>query len=376
MDYKRLSDISGIEQDTLIKRHAEWSAQAKHKTRPDLKLIAALSGLSISSVSGYLNNKKGAVSKNKARMLDGILSIVDYRPSNAARKLRSTKKMSIGFIAPVTNSPSTEYSVEILKGVKEEARKYNYFVDIYDIGLDETADFTSRLPFLGLVDGLIEVSSALTAESLAPLVQQKIPIFHVNPLREEQRIPFVGSLNSDTSPFTDLLEHLFNDHRYKNPVLIGIPTEGHHQREEKLDLFREMLKKHSVSFNPEKNILFVSSYSFREGDTAWNRIREINPEADVLVCLSDVVAAALMLAQQETRHKIAVTGYGNFDLGESFGLTTVDQHIRELGVEAFQQLFYAMQYIEQQDEFPEYRSLQSAARLIKRKSCACKAGKK
>jgi hypothetical protein len=38
-------------------------------------------------------------------MLDRLLSTLDYRPSHAAKRLRSKSKMSIGFIAPITNSP-------------------------------------------------------------------------------------------------------------------------------------------------------------------------------------------------------------------------------------------------------------------------------
>lgn len=94
----------------------------RKKKNPDLKLIAAFSGLSISTVSGHINGKKGAPSRIKAEMLDELLTLLEYRRSSAAHKLRSSSKMSIGFVAPISNSPSTEYSVEILKGVKSSVK--------------------------------------------------------------------------------------------------------------------------------------------------------------------------------------------------------------------------------------------------------------
>jgi len=375
MDYRQISEITGISQEELKKRHDAWMGSSrKKKKNPDLKLIAAFSGLSISSVSGYINNKKGSISEKKARMLDSLLSVLDYRPSHAAKKLRSANKMSIGFIAPITNSPSTEYSVEILKGVKEEARKYGYFVDIYDIGPDEQSDFISRLPFLGLVDGLILVSSSITSESLSPLIQENIPVFHINPLKEELRPPFVGSINSDTAPFTDLLDHLFTDHKYRNPLLVYVPTEGHLQRQKKLDLFLKAVERYEIPFQAGRNLLTVPFYTYKDGNAAWKRAKTINPDADVYICLSDVIAVSFIRAQQKKGEITAVTGYGDFEVGEFFDITTVDQNIRELGTNAFQQLFYSIQYIQSQGSFPEYKSVKASTRLIKRESCACKAG--
>ena len=63
--------------------------------------------------------------------------MVGYLPSTAAKKLRRTQKMSIAFISPITDSPSPGFYTEILKGVKKEAGKYNFYVDIYDVSESE-----------------------------------------------------------------------------------------------------------------------------------------------------------------------------------------------------------------------------------------------
>ena len=376
MKYKEISEITGVAQAALRDKYEAWSESTrKKKKNPDLKLIAAFSGLSISSVSGHINNKKGSISPQKAEMLDKLLALLEYRPSNAAQKLRSTNKMSIAFVAPISNSPSTEYSVEILKGVKEEALKYGFFVDIYDIGPDEQADFVSRLPFLGLVDGLIIVSSSISADGFSMLVRENIPVFQINPLKEQRTKPFVGALNSETAPFAELLEHLFGEHQYRNPVLVYIPVESHVQRQTKMDLYEAALEKHGIAFDRTRNFLSVASHTYREGRDAWRRVNVINPDADVIVCLSDILAAAFIQEMQKDTKSIPVTGYGNFEIGTLFEITTIDQHIRALGSQAFEQLFYSIQFIQRQDEFPEYRSITGPAEFVQRKSCACNAGK-
>ncbi len=375
MDYGRISHITGLSFSELQQRHESWLGRSKDgKKSPDLKLIAAFSGLAVSSVSGHINKRKGSVSAKKAKMLDELLSLLDYRPSHAAKKLRSLNKMSIGFIAPISNSPSTEYSVEILKGVKSEAHKFGYFVDIYDIGPDEESDITTRLPFLGLVDGLIVVSSSIDSESLAPLCKENIPVFQINPLREQHQQPFVGAINSETLPFAELLDHLFSEHGYRNPVLVCIPVEGHVQRKQKEDLFLKAADHYGINIDLEKNLLTLPSFSFRDGRAAWERAKEVNPNADVYICLSDIVAIPFLHSVQAEGRSAAVTGYGNFEIGECFNLTTIDQHIVQLGSNAFQQLYYAMQFVRKQNEFPEYRSTTGPASLIKRRTCACMAG--
>ncbi|MCK4516463.1 MAG: LacI family DNA-binding transcriptional regulator, partial [Spirochaetaceae bacterium] len=293
---------------------------------------------------------------------------------HAARKLRSKSKMSIGLIAPITNSPSTEYSVEILKGVKTEAHKYGYFVDIYDIAQENQSEVTSRLPFLGLVDGLIVVSSSISSASFAPLRPENIPVLQVNPLKEQRESPFVGAINSETAPFADLLEHLFSDHKYRNPVLVHVPAEGHVQREMKEEMFLQAADKHSVSISRDRNFLSVPAFTYSAGRAAWNRAKAINPDADVYICLSDIVAVPFSQGLQREGRKAAVTGYGNFEIAECFELTTIDQHICQVGSDAFQQLYYAIRFIKMQGEFPEYRSTTGPASLIRRKTCACKAG--
>lgn len=376
MKYKRISKITGVPKDELKKRYQAWSKGLRKKKNPDLKLIAAFSGLSISTVSGHINGKKGALSRIKAEMLDELLTLLEYRRSSAAHKLRSSSKMSIGFVAPISNSPSTEYSVEILKGVKSEALKYGFSVDIYDIGPEEGADFISRLPFLGLVDGLIVVLSSFSSNDFRMLIRENVPVFQINPLKEQHTIPFVGVLNSDTDPFRELLSHLFEDHGFRNPVLIYIPVKSHVQRQTKMDLYEEALTRHGIGFDTEHNFLSIASYSYQEGRSAWKKLKKINPDADVIICLSDIIAASFIQEIRKENKNIPVTGYGNFEIGKLLELTTVDQHIRRLGSDAFEQLFYAVQFIRRQEDFPEYRTIIGPSEFVKRESCACYAGQK
>ena len=372
MNYIEINRISGIPIVELEKKYKLWLGKSKKGAGTvDLKLIAAFSGLSVSSVSNYFNKKKGAISSEKSDMLEKLIAFLEYIPSNAAKKLRSSNKMSIGYIAPLTQSSSTEYYIDILKGIQSEAHKYGYTIDIYDINEEDERDYFSKLPFMGLVDGLIIVSSIVSAEDLTPLYLRNIPVFHINPRIEDTNPPFIGSVFSEVTPITQLFDHIFKDHGYNNPLLLSVNLNNYSQREEKYRLFVEAMENNGMKFNRERNVIFLDSYSFSEGMRAYQIALEKNPDADVFVCLSDTIALSIMYALGKDNKKTAVTGYADFEIAKVFDLTTINQNIDMLGIRAFQQLYFAIKYISLNNEFPDYSVNRIPTEFIKRKSCAC-----
>ena len=375
LDFHRISKIVGISQNELQNQYNIWSKKRKNKGRDrevvDLRLLAALSGLSVSSVSNFLNNKKGAVSEEKSNALEKLTDLLGYIPSKAAAKLRSSNKMSIGFVFSLTSGTSTEYYVDILRGVKREADKYGYFIDIYDIEENKRKDFFSELPFMGLVDGLIIVNSVVTSELLELLIKRKIPVVLINPLTKEIHPPVISGIYSDTAAFYQLLEHLFKDHKYSNPMLISVELNNSSQWIEKYNMFVKAVRDNGIDFDKNKNTAFVSSHSFSEGMRAYKIAIEKNPDVDVYVCLTDTLAVPIIRGLEKDNKKAAVTGYANFEIAQVFDLTTIEQNIQILGSKAFQHLFFSIQYIQRNNVFPEYSEERIPGKFLKRKSCGC-----
>ena len=375
LDFHQISKIVGISHNELQNQYNIWSGKRKDKGRDrdvvDLKLLAALSGLSVSSVSNFLNNKKGSISEEKANVLEKLTEAVGYIPSNAARKLRSSNKMSIGFVFSLTSGTSPEYYINILRGVKKEADKYGYFIDIYDINEDKRKEFFSELPFMGLVDGLIIVASVVTSELLAPLIKRKIPVVLINPLAKEIHPPVISGISSDAAAFYQLLEHLFKDHKYRNPMLISVELNNSSQRIEKYNIFVKAAGDNGIDFDKDKNTTFISAHSFPEGMRAYEMAIKKNPDADAYVCLTDTLAVPIIRGLEKDNKKAAVTGYANFEIAEVFDLTTIEQNIPVLGSKAFQHLFFSIQYIQRHNEFPEYSEEHIPGEFIKRGSCGC-----
>ena len=359
MDFQRISELFDVSPNEAKLKYYAWRDEKKKKStvlNPDLKLLSYLSGLSATSISNFLNRKEGSVSKEKADKLEKLIELTGYLPSAAAKKLRSVQKMSIAFISPITDSPNPRFYTEILKGVKKEAKKYGFYIDIYDVAENEEEDFFSNMPFLGMVDALIIVSSKMTSEPLLRLVQRKIPVVLVHPWRKVEEAPIVNSIIPDTEVFTQLLDHLFSDCNYRKPVLISLHPKNHIIRKHKIELFKKALYKNNIPFDREKNLFTIERHTFSEGKRAYRELISINPEIDVFICLSDTVAASICREMEREKKEIAVTGYDNSDIAELFNLTTIDQKMEETGRIAFEKLFYAIKHVVVNKKLPDYSS--------------------
>ena len=371
MDFKRISELFDLTPDEVKSKYYTWRDKKLEKSpiiNFDLKFLSCLSGLSTTSISNFLNRKKGSLSKEKAEKLEELIELIGYLPSTAAKKLRSVQKMSIAFISPITDSPNPRFYTEILKGVKNEAQKYGFYVDIYDVAEDKEQDFFNNMPFLGMVDALIIVSSKIMSEPLLPLVKRNIPVVLVHAWRKVEQAPIVNSVRPDTEVFTQLLDHLFGDCMYTKPVLISLHPKNHIIRKRKIELFKEALSKYNLPFDREKNLFIIERHTFYEGKRAYQELISRNSNIDVFVCLSDTVAASICREMEKEKRNIAVTGYDNSDIAELFNLTTIDQKMEETGRIAFEKLFYAIQYVAVNKALPDYSSTVVHLEFIKRTS--------
>src|SRR5690606_36846269 len=130
----RIAEIVEADPEVVRARYEGWrSARKDHTDKIDLDFLARMTGLSSASVSNFINKKKGSLSKEKAARLEKLIAHVGYVPSGAAQLLGKIKKMTIGFVAPVTSSASTDFYIEVLKGLKENAGTYGYSLNIYDV---------------------------------------------------------------------------------------------------------------------------------------------------------------------------------------------------------------------------------------------------
>ena len=142
-----------------------------------IKDVAQLAGVSISTVSKYLNG--GHVRPEKLEPIRSAIVQLDYRVNPIARSLKIRRSHSIGILLPSLAAPFFS-SVFMASDKVLREQGYHSMISCYysDHGLER--DYLSYLLGVG-VDGLIYVPENLTAEEFQELtLHRNVPVVMVD----------------------------------------------------------------------------------------------------------------------------------------------------------------------------------------------------
>ena len=98
-----------------------------------LKDVANLAGVSIATVSNYLNNTK-PVSKEISKKIQDAVNELHYSINLNAQNLKSKINTDIGVILPSLND---SYYVQLFQGIKSYFQNTNYYLNL---------DFSENIP--------------------------------------------------------------------------------------------------------------------------------------------------------------------------------------------------------------------------------------
>ncbi|MBN2444393.1 MAG: substrate-binding domain-containing protein [Spirochaetales bacterium] len=166
-----------------------------------------------------------------------------------------------------------------------------------------------------------------------------------------------------------LLTHLIEDHSYRNIAFITGP-EKNPEAMQRYTIYREMLDKYSIIFDPE--LVVKGNFVISSGINAVKTLLdERKAEFDVIVAANDVMALGALSELQERKiyvpGKIAVVGFDNVEEGKYYSppLTTVNQPLYEQGKKALEILLAQIKG----KEVPDKIYLKTSLKI--RESCGC-----
>jgi LacI family transcriptional regulator len=160
------------------------------RRRPTLAAIAAEAGVSLPTVSKVVNGRPDVAATTRARV-ERLLDERNYQRPGLRRGRRS------GLIDLVFNGLDSPWAVEILRGVEEWCSGHGMGVAVSAVrhGSARPASWTSALASHD-TDGVILVTSELTASQLQQLREDDIPLVVVDPVNlPEPGLPSVGATN-------------------------------------------------------------------------------------------------------------------------------------------------------------------------------------
>lgn len=136
---------------------------------PTIHDVASVAGLSSATVSRYLQG-------HHVRTADRIAEVIEelnFRPTPAARSLKSGTTGSIAVVVPDITNP---YFAAVVKGVESISRQEDYHIFLYNTEEDGVREAAILADLRGRVDGIILTPADESQAAVARLSATGIPI--------------------------------------------------------------------------------------------------------------------------------------------------------------------------------------------------------
>lgn len=302
--------------------------------------VAKKAGVAISTVSRVLNDSPN-VSEETTRKVKEAIKELKFRPQASARLLASRQPQMIAIAVP---SFTTPFYTEILKGIKDEMRDKNLDIMIYNTGSRNPEKAVDSFFDRGTADAVIILSIQISEDLKSQIQASNIPTV------------LIGSQHPEFSffdPDDELGGKLAADHLVRQGytrvgmILPSIQTRASNHRKQG---FEKALSTYGISLN--EKFCYVGESTKHAGFTEENgyevartiiESRERGEEIpDALFCLNDTqaIGAVYAFTQAGVRipEEIAIMGYDNIKFTRFVELTTIDQKMHTIGVEATKHL--------------------------------------
>ncbi|HET9146704.1 MAG TPA: LacI family DNA-binding transcriptional regulator [Acetobacteraceae bacterium] len=328
--------------------------------------VAALAGVSVSTVSHVLNDTRAVPEETRARVA-GAVAATGYTPNSVARSLKRAETRTIGIaIGDITNPHFTA----VVDAIEAAARAEGYTVVL--VGISESAE-REREGLTALagrrVDGLIVAPSADGGPAaLERLRRQQAAIVQIDRVANPSCDAVVVANECGARR---LVRHLAACGHRRIGMLTGLP--GLSSTRERIAGYRTGLRDAGLPY--DENLLACGEYSAEPARQAAARLlAEADPPTALFASNNLMTLGALQALAEHgltVPDDIALAAFDDFAWSDLFKphLTTVAQPCREIGQAAVRLL---LERLADPDLPP--RLVRLPVELRHRNSCGCAAG--
>ncbi|KLE17190.1 LacI family DNA-binding transcriptional regulator [Clostridium sp. C8] len=299
----------------------------------NIKDVAKLANVSISTVSYALNNTGNVSDETKKKILDAAKKL-DYRPSGIARSLKTKKTEIIGIFLNNFNGPI--YG-EIIRGVRDIAKSNGYEVVVAECMASKNT--VTRLFGQKIVDGAIVLSADISDKIIKEYASKSFPIVTLD---RELKGDFISSVLIDNKNAAYNAIKFIAEQGYKDILLINGPK-GTYDSEKRYEGYQEGIKQYNLNLKDDWDC--IGNFEEESGYRILKRVIESGNLPEVVCAANDEMAIGAIKALKEHNIKIpedvAVIGFDDIPLCEYITpkLTTIRRPAYDLGVLATHTLF-------------------------------------
>lgn len=302
-----------------------------------IKDVARLAEVSISTVSRVINDSK-PVSPEARRKVVKAIEDLGYKPNEVARSLVTKKSNLIGVIV---NDIGNSYVAQILRGIEEIGRMYDYDIVLCSSYGDEETE----LKFIQLLlrkqaEGIILVSEILNDAAVEFMKDIKLPFVYLN--RHYEVLDFPTVKIDNISATKKVMDYLISQN-HKNILYVSEDMD----LETTVEKYKNNTYTDTMKSIESKPVLYQVpgnriNDGYSHGEDVLNLIKENNISA--VFCSQDEIAIGLISYLYDKGIKvpddISFVGYGDINLTSIYRpkLTTIREPYYDFGAVAIRRI--------------------------------------
>lgn len=307
--------------------------------------IATAAGVSIGTVSNYLNDPQMVAEETHKKITEKILEL-DYHPRAAARSLKSRLTLRIGLVPIISpaNYHSTEPGdnafLELLAGLNTTAAENGY--DILISGaLNEAQELKtySRLIGEGQVDGLVIMGIRSQDERLNLLTKKKFPFVAFGRSDVDIEYPYV---DVDGAAGMEIAIQYLAELGHTRIAYIT-PPKGLMCNFQRWEGFVSGMEKNHLQIN--QDYVIEGGFNQKDGQICTHLLLDLPEPPTAVITANDICAFGAMRALQvrglQVGKDVSVIGFDDISLSDHWQppLTTIAQPFRKIGFTLMESLF-------------------------------------
>jgi LacI family transcriptional regulator len=303
-----------------------------HRKVADIRSVAEKAGVSISTVSRYLNHK--VVSPQAEERIRDAVKELAYIPNRIARSLKLRRTNTLGLAIPdITNT----FFPEIVKGVEDATRAAGFHLVLTNTGEDQATEW-ERLNTLETLrcDGCLLILAPDAngdSERKQRLAEFRLPVVYL-----DRSPPFDADMviSDNVHGAEEAVRHLVGL-GHKNIAFLGTTLEVSTHRE-RLQGYRQAMQAAGLPVPPgyEERV----APTLADGVAGVQKLLDLSPRPTAVFIASNKLTIGAMAGIHDRRlncpKDISVIGYDDYEWEEAFRprLTAVAQPSNLIGQRA------------------------------------------
>lgn len=305
--------------------------------------IAKMAGVSVTTVSLVLNNKKARISEKQIKKIKEIARTNNYVPNSSAVSLAKNESKTIGVVVPNISNP---FYASLIKAISNDLSKKGYYALIINSDDDHGNEKRqiSKLVSRG-VDGILLVPSNDLYQQGTDIVHEflngiDIPFVLVNADSDLN----INQINLDSFEGGYLAtKHLIENGHTQIAIVAG--KKGFVNAENRLLGYKTALEENKIEFN--ERLVYREKYDIQGGYESISEILTQESITAIFFC-SDLMLYGAVKRFNENNlnlfNKYSVVGYDDSFINEIFNptITSVKQNVAKLGSKAVNILYQSI----------------------------------